>query len=68
MKNSYKDLTLDELVAKKEALHKEHLNLRMRRVLGHVENPLAVRTIRRNIARVNTLIHEYALGIRKAAN
>jgi len=40
----------------------------MGRVLGHVENPLAVRTIRRNIARVNTLIHEYALGIRKAAN
>ena len=68
MKNSYKDLTLDELVAKKEALHKEHLNLRMGRVLGHIENPLAVRTIRRNIARVNTLIHEYALGIRKPAN
>ncbi|MDD3902053.1 MAG: 50S ribosomal protein L29 [Sphaerochaeta sp.] len=68
MKNSYKDLTLDELVAKKEALHKEYLNLRMGRVLGHVENPLAVRTIRRNIARVNTLIHEHALGIRKAAN
>ena len=68
MKNSYKDLTLDELVAKKEALHREYLDLRMGRVLGHVENPLAVRTIRRNIARVNTLIHENALGIRKAAN
>ena len=68
MKNSYKDLTLDELVAKKEALHKEDLNRRMGRDRGHVENPLAVRTIRRNIARVNTLIHEHALGIRKAAN
>ncbi|AEV29918.1 ribosomal protein L29 [Sphaerochaeta pleomorpha str. Grapes] len=68
MKNSYKDLTLDELVEKKEQLHKEYLNLRMGRVLGHVENPLAVRTTKRNIARVNTLIHEYALGIRKAAN
>ncbi|MDD2394829.1 MULTISPECIES: 50S ribosomal protein L29 [Sphaerochaeta] len=67
MKNSYNDLTLDELAAKKEKLHKEYFDLRMGRVLGHVENPLAVRTIRRNIARVNTRIREYELGIRKAA-
>ncbi len=66
MKNSYNDLTLDELAAKKEKLHKEYFDLRMGRVLGHVENPLAVRTIRRNIARVNTRIREYELGIRKA--
>lgn len=67
MKNSYNDLTLDGLAAKKEKLHKEYFDLRMGRVLGHVENPLAVRTIRRNIARVNTRIREYELGIRKAA-
>ena len=67
MKNSYNDLTLDELAAKKEKLHKEYFDLRMGRVLGHVENPLAVRTIRLNIARVNTRIREYELGIRKAA-
>ncbi|MGE4585497.1 MAG: 50S ribosomal protein L29 [Sphaerochaeta sp.] len=67
MKNSYKDLTLDELMAKKEELHKEYFDLRMGRVLGHVENPLAVRTVRRNIARVNTRIREYELGIRQAA-
>lgn len=67
MKNSYNDLTLDELAAKKEKLHKEYFDLRMGKVLGHVENPLAVRTIRRNIARVNTRIREYELGIRKAA-
>lgn len=67
MKNSYNDLTLDELAAKKEKLHKEYFDLRMGRVLGHVENPLAVRTVRRNIARVNTRIREYELGIRKAA-
>ncbi len=67
MKNSYNDLTLDELAAKKEKLHKEYFDLRMGKVLGHVENPLAVRTVRRNIARVNTRIREYELGIRKAA-
>lgn len=67
MKNSYKDLTLDELVATKEKLLKEYFDLRMGRVLGHVENPLAVRTIRRSIARINTRIREFELGIGKAA-
>ncbi len=59
------DLTYTELVAKKEELHKEYLNLRMNKVLGHLENPLKLRTVRRDIARVNTIIHEYALGIRE---
>lgn len=67
MKHSYKEMTLEELIAKKEQLHKEYFDLRMERVLGHVENPLAVRTVRRNIARTNTLIREFELGIRKAA-
>ncbi|MFA5446841.1 MAG: 50S ribosomal protein L29 [Sphaerochaeta sp.] len=67
MKNSYKDMTLDELMALKEKLHREYFDLRMGRVLGHVENPLAVRTIRRNIARVNTRIREFELGIHQAA-
>ncbi|MCI6672905.1 MAG: 50S ribosomal protein L29 [Sphaerochaetaceae bacterium] len=67
MKNSFNDLTLDELKAKKEELHKQLLDLRMGRVLGHLDNPLALRTTRRSIARVNTLIREYELGIRKAA-
>jgi len=59
-------LTYAELVAKRDELRKEALNMRMGRVLGHVENPLIVRTNRRKIARLNTLIHEYALGIRKS--
>ena len=67
MKNSFNYLTLDELKAKKEELHTQLLDLRMGRVLGHLDNPLALRTTRRSIARVNTLIREYELGIRKAA-
>ncbi|MFA6689844.1 MAG: 50S ribosomal protein L29 [Sphaerochaetaceae bacterium] len=68
MKNSFNDLTYAELVAKRDELRKEHLNLRMGRVLGHVENPLAVRTTKKQIARLNTIIHEYALGIRTKNN
>lgn len=65
MKNSFKKLSKDELIAKRDELRKNYLNMRMEKVLGHVENPLQVRNARRQIARLNTLIHEYELGIRK---
>ena len=66
MKNSFKKLSYDELVAKRDELQKSYLKMRMDKVLGHVDNPLQVRNARRQIARLNTLINEYALGIRKA--
>ena len=66
MKNSFAKLSYNELVAKRDELRKSYLNMRMEKVLGHVDNPLQVRNIRRQIARLNTLIHEYTLGIRKA--
>jgi large subunit ribosomal protein L29 len=64
MKDSFKDLTLKELVTKREDLKKEYQNLRFNIVMGHVDNPLKKRTLGRQIARLNTIIHEYAVGIR----
>ena len=66
MKNSFAKLSYDELVAKRDELRRSYLNMRMEKVLGHVENPLQTRNVRRQIARLNTIIHEYNLGIRKA--
>lgn len=68
MKNSFNDLTYTELVNKREELHKKYLNLRMDKVLGHLDNPLQLRTVRRDISRLNTIIHEFALGIRENRN
>ena len=65
MKNSFKDLTYSEMVAKRDELVIKHRDLRFKKVLGNVENPLAMRTYRRQIGRLNTIIHEYALGVRK---
>jgi len=65
MKNAINDLTYDELLVKKEELSRKLLDLRINKVMGHVENPLELRTIRRSIARLNTIIHEFALKIRK---
>jgi large subunit ribosomal protein L29 len=57
MKNSFKDLKIEELVAKREDLRKKYFDLRFQMVVGHVENPLQKRNIRRQIARVETLIN-----------
>jgi len=60
------NLTLEECLAKKDELKKELQDLRFNMVLGHVENPVAKRNIRREIARMNTVIHQFELGIKKA--
>jgi large subunit ribosomal protein L29 len=58
MKNSFKNLTFPELKAKRDELNRKYLELRFQLVVGHVENPLLKRTMRRQIARLNTLISQ----------
>ncbi len=64
MKNSFNDLTFQELSEKREQLRKEYMDFRINKVMGHVENPLQERHLRRQLARLNTIIHEFALEIR----
>ncbi len=65
MKDSFSDLTYPELVGKREDLRKAYRDHRFNAVIGHVENPLLKRSLRRRLARLNTIIHEYDLGIRR---
>jgi len=57
MKNNFKELKLDELAAKRLELRKKYFDFRFQAVVGHVENPVQARNLRRQIARVETLIH-----------
>lgn len=66
MKEVFNDLSLEEVIAKRDELRKNLNNLRFDMVLGHVENPMQKRVLKRSIARLNTMIHEVELGIRKA--
>ena len=66
MKDSYNDLTYQELMTRREDLKKQYRDLRFNMVLSHVDNPLQKRTLRHKLARINTIIHEYETGIRKA--
>ena len=51
-----KDMTSEELVAKLAELKGELFNLRFRLASGQLENPVSIRTCKRDIARVNTEI------------
>ncbi|GAB1483477.1 50S ribosomal protein L29 [Treponema sp.] len=62
MKNSFNSLSVAELVAKRDELHKKYMELRFQLVVGHVENPLQKRIMRRQIARINTLIRKHDLA------
>ena len=61
MANKIKDLramSIDELEKKLLELKKEQLNLRIQHSTGQLQNIAVIRTVRRDIARINTLITE----------
>jgi large subunit ribosomal protein L29 len=66
MKNSFKNLSLAELKAKSEEVAKKYMEFRFQMVIGHVENPLMKRTMRRQIARLNTLIVQQEKAAKQA--
>ncbi len=65
MKDSFKELTYAELLAKREELRKQYGDLCANMIIGHVDNPLSKRTARRRLARANSIIREFEIGIRK---
>ena len=46
MKKSMKKMSYNEMVAERDKLRKELLNLRVEQVMSHLDNPLALRTVR----------------------
>ena len=57
-KKTDKELSYSELVAKRDELKKKYMDLRFKMVISHVDNPLQKRTMRREIARLNTFIQQ----------
>jgi len=52
--------TADELTDQLSALKKEQFNLRFQRASGQLENTSRVRVVRRDIARIKTILAEKA--------
>ncbi|RKX22328.1 MAG: 50S ribosomal protein L29 [Candidatus Zixiibacteriota bacterium] len=65
--NSLREMTRDELQQRKIELEEEVFNLNMRRSLKQLDNPLRMRGVGREIAKVLTVLREDELGINKLA-
>jgi large subunit ribosomal protein L29 len=53
-----RNMTVEELTGREQDLRKELFNLRFRAATGEIENPRRIRTVRREIARVLTVVAE----------
>ena len=56
--NELHNMTDQELKAKLGELKSELFNLRFRHASGQLDNPMAIVACKKDIARVNTVIHE----------
>lgn len=65
MKRNLDEMTVDEMKETKEKLQKDYRVFRFNKMMGQLENTLKIRETRRDIARINTILREYELGIRK---
>jgi large subunit ribosomal protein L29 len=65
MKQNLNEMKPDELKDLKEKLVKDYRVFRFNKMMGQLENVLKLRETRRQIARVNTILGEFKLGIRK---
>ncbi len=53
-----RDLTTDEILARIEGYQEEIFKLRFRSATQEIENPMLLRTLRRDIARLKTILGE----------
>jgi len=61
-----RNLSGSELEQKLAELKEELFNLRFQLATGQLDNPMRIRDVRRDIARVKTIIRERELNIKRA--
>jgi len=63
-----RDLTREELEQKHHDLLEEYFNLRLRKRVQEVTNPLKMRVLRRELAQIATVLREDELNLRPVAH
>ena len=56
------ELTVDELNTKLKELTEELFNLRFRHAIGQLENPASLKNVKKDIAKVKTILRERELA------
>ncbi len=65
-KNDLAELSMGELIDELKATKQESLNLRFRNATGQLENTAEIRKVRKQIARINTLIRQKEIAAAEA--
>jgi large subunit ribosomal protein L29 len=60
--SEFREMTKDELVQKLSDLKTEFFNLRFQLATGQLNNPMMIKQVKRDIARVKTILTEMNLG------
>jgi large subunit ribosomal protein L29 len=60
--NEIREMSVDDVQSKLEELVAERFNLRFRSATESIENPMRFRALRRDIARLQTILREKANG------
>jgi large subunit ribosomal protein L29 len=64
-RETLRDLTKDELLQKREEIRQELFNIRLKKGVRELDNPLRLRTLRRDVARIETMLSEDRSGVRR---
>ncbi|MFA6618462.1 MAG: 50S ribosomal protein L29 [Candidatus Neomarinimicrobiota bacterium] len=64
-KAELKELNRDDVIVKLRDDEEAFMNLRFQHALQQLENPGQLKFLKREIAQLKTIIHEYELGLRK---
>ena len=62
--SEFREHSVEELQTRLQELEEESFNLRFQHTLGQLSSPIRLRGVRRDIARVRTLLRESVIGLR----
>lgn len=62
-----REMTVEELGVRRRELRQEMLNLRVQQQIGQLENPTRLKHLRREVARIETIVTERSAAATKAA-
>ncbi|GAA5134596.1 50S ribosomal protein L29 [Prosthecobacter algae] len=62
-----RELSVDELNARRRELRQEMLNLRLQQQSGQLENPSRLKLLRREVARIETIVTDRAQAVASKA-
>jgi large subunit ribosomal protein L29 len=63
-----REMTMTEINAKLVDLEEELFNLRFRNAMKQLDDALRIRIVKRDLARIRTVLREHQLGVRKIAS